>query len=71
MAAGMGGLSLGASMAAQQMMDKTTAATTMMNATFQCQKMMTDTINSMANAAADSGSKALNASTQTGKSIQY
>lgn len=66
-----GAASLGASMAAQQMMDKTTAATTMMNAQAQSQKMMTDTINGITSAYQDSATKAQNAAQQTGKAINY
>ncbi|MGN7738570.1 ATP-dependent helicase HrpA [Pseudomonas sp. 22526] len=65
------GASLAASMAAQQQMDQTSAATTTMNAQAQSQKMMTDTINGIASAYQDSATKAQNAAQQTGKSINY
>ncbi len=66
-----GGEGLAASMAAMEKMDKMSAQTTMMNAEFQSQKMMTDTVNAIANGQADSANKAINAATQTGKAIQY
>lgn len=68
---GMGGASLGASQQAMEMLDKTAAKTTMMNATAQAQKMQTDTTNSIMNGYVDSGNKANNAATQSGKAINY
>jgi hypothetical protein len=66
-----GGEGLAASMAAMEKMDQTAAMTTAMNAEFQTQKMMTDTLNAIANGQVDSANKAVNAATQSGKSIQY
>ena len=66
-----GGEALAASMAAMEKMDQTAAMTTMMNAEFQSQKMVTDTVNAIANGQVDSANKAINAATQSGKSIQY
>lgn len=66
-----GTASLGASMSAMTMMDQTAAATTMMNAEAQSNKMKTDTINGIASAYQDSATKAQNAAQQTGKAINY
>lgn len=66
-----GTASLAASMAAQQQMDATAAATTTMNAQAQSTKMITDTINGIASAYQDSATKAQNAAQQTGKTINY
>ncbi|MFJ4143899.1 ATP-dependent helicase HrpA [Pseudomonas sp. NPDC089734] len=66
-----GTASLGASMSAMTMMDQTAAATTMMNAEAQSNKMQTDTINGIASAYQDSATKAQNAAQQTGKAINY
>ncbi|MCV4282468.1 ATP-dependent helicase HrpA [Pseudomonas capsici] len=66
-----GTASLGASMSAMTMMDQTAAATTMMNAQAQSNKMQTDTINGIASAYQDSATKAQNAAQQTGKAINY
>ena len=66
-----GGESLAASMAAMEQMDQTAAMTTQMNAEFQSQKMVTDTVNAIANGQVDSANKAINAATQSGKAIQY
>lgn len=68
---GMGGASLAASQQAMEMLDQTTAKTTMMNATAQAQKMNADTVNSIMNGYVDSGNKANNAATQSGKAINY
>lgn len=66
-----GGDALAASMAAMEKMEQTSAMTTMMNAEFQSQKMVSDTVNAIANGQADSANKAINAAVQTGKAIQY
>ena len=66
-----GGEGLAASMAAMEKMDQMSAQTTAMNAEFQSQKMMTDTVNAIANGQVDSANKAINAATQSGKAIQY
>ncbi|AHF67035.1 MULTISPECIES: hypothetical protein [Pseudomonas] len=66
-----GTASLGASMSAMTLMDSTAAATTMMNAEAQSNKMQTDTINGIASAYQDSATKAQNAAQQTGKAINY
>ncbi|OEC32657.1 hypothetical protein SAMN05216600_105158 [Pseudomonas cuatrocienegasensis] len=66
-----GTASLGASMSAMTMMDSTAAATTMMNAEAQSNKMQADTINGIASAYQDSATKAQNAAQQTGKAINY
>lgn len=65
------GASLAASTAAMAQMDATSAATTTMNAQFQSQKMITDTMNSIMQGAVDSGNKALNAASESGKAIRY
>ncbi|MGR2741029.1 hypothetical protein ACUY1T_21485 [Billgrantia sp. Q4P2] len=70
-AGGAGGAGLAASQQALQMMDQTSAETTMMNAQAQSQKMKADTVNSIANGYVDSASKANNAATQSGKAINY
>jgi hypothetical protein len=71
LAGSFGGAGLAASQSAMQMMDQVSAQTTTMNAAAQSQKMMTDTINSIANGRVDSASKANNAATQSGKAINY
>ncbi|MFP8968061.1 hypothetical protein ACKC9G_15880 [Pokkaliibacter sp. CJK22405] len=63
--------SLEASQDAMQQMDEASATATKMNAQFQSQKMITDTVNSIANGMVDSASKANNAATQSGKAINY
>ena len=67
----LGGAGLAASQSALQMLDQTSAQTTMMNATAQAQKMQTDTVNSIMNGYVDSANKANNAATQSGKAINY
>ncbi|MHA6494956.1 ATP-dependent helicase HrpA [Pseudomonas borbori] len=62
---------MAASTAAMAQMDATSAATTTMNAQFQSQKMITDTMNSIMQGAVDSGNKALNAASESGKAIRY
>lgn len=62
---------LGAALAAQQQMNMTASATTLMNAQAQSTKMVVDTINGISSAFQDSATKAQNAAQQTGKSIQY
>lgn len=66
-----GGAGLQASQDALQMLDKTSAETTKMNAEAQSKKMKTDTINSIMNGYVDSANKANNAATQSGKAINY
>ena len=63
--------SLDASMEAMKLLQETSAETMTMNANFQAEKMMTDTMNAMANGQVDSANKAINAATQSGKAIQY
>ena len=66
-----GGAGLQASQDALQMLDKTSAETTKMNAEAQSKKMKTDTINSIMNGYVDSANKANNAATQSGNAINY
>jgi hypothetical protein len=68
---GMGGSGLKASQDALQLLDKTSAETTKMNAQAQSDKMKTDTVNSIMNGYVDSANKANNAATQSGKAINY
>ncbi|WP_219703115.1 hypothetical protein [Marinomonas lutimaris] len=68
---GIGGSGLQASQDALQMLDKTSAETTKMNAQAQSDKMKTDTVNSIMNGYVDSANKANNAATQSGKAINY
>lgn len=68
---GMGGSGLQASQDALQLLDKTSAETTKMNAQAQSDKMKTDTVNSIMNGYVDSANKANNAATQSGKAINY
>ncbi|MFT0182975.1 MULTISPECIES: ATP-dependent helicase HrpA [unclassified Pseudomonas] len=65
------GASLGASMAAMQQLDATSAATTAMNAKAQSTKMVTDTVNSISQGAVDSATKATSGMTEAAKSIRY
>ncbi len=66
-----GGEALQASLAAMEKMDQTAAMTTAMNAEFQSQKMVTDTVNAIMDGQADSANKSINAAVEAGKSIQY
>ncbi len=68
---GLGGAGLAASQQALQMLDQTSAQTTMMNAQAQSQKMQADTVSSIMNSYVDSANKANNAATQSGKAINY
>ncbi|PXF32320.1 ATP-dependent helicase HrpA [Pokkaliibacter plantistimulans] len=67
----LGGQGLQASQDALQLLDKTSAETTKMNAAAQSDKMKTDTVNSIMNGYVDSANKANNAATQSGKAINY
>lgn len=71
MGAAGGGAALQASQQAMQIMDKTAAETTLMNAKAQSDKMKTDTINNIMNGYMDSANKATNAATKGGQGIQY
>lgn len=66
-----GGEALEASMAAMQKMDETAAMTTAMNAEFQSQKMVSDTVNAIMEGQTDSANKSINAAVESGKQIQY
>ncbi|MCE8032135.1 ATP-dependent helicase HrpA [Billgrantia tianxiuensis] len=66
-----GGAALEASKAAMGMLDQTAAQTTLMNAKASSEKMVTDTINGIADGYVDSATKASNAATSSAKSISF
>jgi hypothetical protein len=65
------GASLGASMAAMQQLDATSAAMTTMKAQFDSQKMVTDTVNAMSQGSMDTATKAISGMTEASKAIRY